>query len=93
MPKRISQEKTTKNNKPILKVKSGNVSASVFVNNVKKGDDEFEFYNVNLQKSYKPKGSEEWEHQSISLQLDREVMKAIMCLQTVMSEHSVKIIE
>lgn len=50
--------------KPILSVRKGTTKASVWCNENKDGD---KSYSITLQKSYKPKDSEEWQHKTINL--------------------------
>lgn len=66
----------TDKNKPIYKVRSGNISASIFKNTIKgkDGKNDFEVESVSLQKSYTKDEGKTWENQSISIR-KTDIMK------------------
>lgn len=64
---------------PIAKVRAGSMSVSVWNNTGKKGDQEFTFQTVSLQRSYKD-AEGEWQNPSLSLRVT-DLPKAILALQ------------
>lgn len=54
-------EQNKKTNKPIKKFMIGSVSASVFKKHVKTEENDFNAYNVSIQKSYKD-DNDEWQN-------------------------------
>ncbi|MDO8428026.1 MAG: hypothetical protein Q7S92_02320 [Candidatus Diapherotrites archaeon] len=62
--------------KPIKKFNSGTISAAVWENSGKEGN---QFYTVSMQRSYKSKESTEWK-QSHSLRV-HDLPKAVLVLQ------------
>lgn len=62
----------TETNKPVINQRDRNLSASVFCRKVDlKGDGKLvPMYSVCLQRSYKKKGDDEWQRETINLNLD-----------------------
>lgn len=54
-------------NKPIAKMRSGGISIAIFKNKIKSEKGDFEVESLQLQKSWKKQGSNDWDSSSISL--------------------------
>jgi len=63
-------------NKPVFKVRAGNISASIFKNKIKgkDGKSDFEMDSISLQKSFTKDEGKTWENQSISMRKS-DIMK------------------
>lgn len=75
-------------NEPVFKVKIGNLSGSIFLNEVNKNGQTFEYPSVNFQKSFvkkdgDPKNKDDWMNPSISFSNASELDKAILVLTRI----------
>lgn len=71
--------------KPIFKVRSGNISASIFKNSVEKDKKKFEFFTIALQRSYKKEDSPDWINEHINLRKN-DLHKLLIVLDKVSDE-------
>jgi len=55
--------------KPVKQFRAGNISASIFMNTVKKDGKEYKFPTIQLQRSYKKEGEENWTNESMNCKL------------------------
>lgn len=76
---------TDEKKKPLAKFRAGAMSSSVWEWEGKKGDDEFTYNTIQVQRSYKDEGNEKadkngWVHESMNLRKN-DVLNAILVLQ------------
>lgn len=72
-------------NKPIKKIRSGGIQASIFKNTIKKEKDTFEFLTIALQRSYKKSDSDEWINETINLRKS-DMPKILVVLNAINNE-------
>lgn len=80
-----------KKNKPIFKIKAGNISASVFSNHFKgsNGKPDFDMESISIQKSYTKDEGKTWENQSISIR-KADIIKLKIVLDKIAEQQFLK---
>ena len=72
-------------NRPIIKWRSGNIEASIWVNKREVDGMEVEFKTVSLRRSYKKKGEDVWRNDVIHMRRN-DIQKALLVLQKAHEE-------
>lgn len=82
----MKQTEQTNQKKPKMKVRAGQIVATVWTNQIKKGTETFEYETVKIEKTYKDK--EEWKTTN-SFKLD-ELPKVQLVLTQILQKLQIK---